>query len=111
MPKKIRYHGLRQSRVVLYQKQNALCFYCGKDMEYFDCNIDHVLPRSKGGDKKGNIVVAHIECNIAKANRLPTDDELRRAKELGLTKFVAVPELFHRMKSNKDAKRDSRRNK
>lgn len=46
----------RNRRIVLFQKQGGLCFWCKKPMEIFDqpggrlpahaCTLDHVFPRS-----------------------------------------------------------------
>ena len=39
-----------------------------------DLNIDHVIPKSKGGKEVwGNLVCACIECNIKKGNKLPVE--------------------------------------
>jgi len=40
-------------------------------------SVDHVLAQSLGGySGRGNVVLAHIDCNSAKGNRLPTGCEM-----------------------------------
>lgn len=48
-------------------RDNYACQYCGKKS---DLTIDHVIPRSKGGqDAWENVVVACLRCNVTKGNR------------------------------------------
>jgi 5-methylcytosine-specific restriction endonuclease McrA len=45
--------------------------------------IEHVVPRSQGGAAEwSNEVAACRTCNASKADRGPTEDELRRLSEL-----------------------------
>ncbi len=37
---------------------------------------DHVIPRSKGGINRANLIAAHPWCNTQKGNRNPTGCEL-----------------------------------
>ncbi len=56
-------------RAVLHRDAHR-CQYCGKDAD----SIDHVLPRSKGGDHAwDNVVAACRRCNLAKGSRLLAD--------------------------------------
>lgn len=42
------------------------CYYCGGKSE----NLDHVIPRSRGGAGAGNKVASCIRCNCMKSNML-----------------------------------------
>jgi 5-methylcytosine-specific restriction endonuclease McrA len=43
-------------------------------------SVDHVVPLSRGGDDTAaNKRAAHLRCNIARGNRMPSDQDLRRA--------------------------------
>jgi len=45
--------------------------------------FDEVVPRSRGGRRElTNTVLACLACNMAKGNRLPTDDEVQRLESL-----------------------------
>ncbi len=37
---------------------------------------DHVVPREKGGQNDGNVLLAHLLCNEIKADRWPTEAEI-----------------------------------
>jgi len=62
----------------LWVAQDGLCFYCGNPMMGHNFEIDHVLPKSKGGHRHKNSVACHWKCNRKKSNRLPTLIELNR---------------------------------
>src|SRR5438034_7782870 len=71
-----------QSRVALnrravFARDGHRCQYCGATAE----NIDHVVPRSRGGTHTwDNVVAACRRCNSRKENRLHTDIGLRLAR-------------------------------
>jgi 5-methylcytosine-specific restriction endonuclease McrA len=49
------------------------CQYCGEKKAAGELTLDHILPRSRGGDNSPvNIVTACIRCN-RKANRTPEE--------------------------------------
>ena len=56
----------------LIQRDNYSCQYCGYKGD--NLSIDHVIPRSRGGeDKWENVTTACISCNIRKGNRTPKE--------------------------------------
>ena len=56
----------------IYERDKNTCQYCGKSFDRKDLNLDHVIPRDKGGETTWeNIVCSCIRCNSKKANRLP----------------------------------------
>lgn len=59
-------------------------FY-GKHNHYHRPNgytIDHVFPASLGFSREGNMVLACRDCNLSKADRLPTHNEIDNACRL-----------------------------
>lgn len=72
----------RQSRVAIsrrsvFARDNHRCQYCGSTAE----NIDHVVPRSRGGAHIWeNVVAACKRCNAAKEDRLLEDTGLVLAR-------------------------------
>jgi 5-methylcytosine-specific restriction endonuclease McrA len=55
------------NRRAVFARDNHRCQYCGKAAE----NIDHVVPRSKGGTHTwDNVVAACRRCNTRKEDRL-----------------------------------------
>ena len=59
----------------IYERDEWKCVYCGLDGKngfevwwHANFNIDHVKPKSKGGDEDENLVVACRACNLYKGN-------------------------------------------
>ena len=66
--------GARRMRI--YMRDKFRCQYCGDKKGVSELTLDHILPRSRGGDNSPvNIVTACVACNNRKANRTP--DEAR----------------------------------
>ena len=66
----------------IYQHYNYKCCYCQHQFKTQDLNLDHVVPKSKGGVTDWtNIVTACIACNTYKMDRTPS--------EAGMTLHVA----------------------
>jgi 5-methylcytosine-specific restriction endonuclease McrA len=53
------------------------CQYCGLKFKFSELTMDHVVPRSKGGDSSWkNIVIACKKCNSRKGNRTPEEAKM-----------------------------------
>lgn len=62
------------SRRAVFVRDHFKCQYCGSAAE----NVDHVIPRSRGGGHTwDNVVAACRACNARKENRLPHEAGLR----------------------------------
>jgi 5-methylcytosine-specific restriction endonuclease McrA len=62
------------SRRAVLVRDNFECQYCGRPAE----NVDHVIPKSRGGGHTwDNVVAACRPCNSRKENRRPADVGLR----------------------------------
>jgi 5-methylcytosine-specific restriction endonuclease McrA len=65
------------TRRAVFARDAWMCQYCGAPAE----NLDHVVPRSKGGAHAwDNVVAACRRCNSRKENRLPEAVGLRLAR-------------------------------
>lgn len=65
------------TRKTLYSQYDHKCCYCGKRFRTEDLNLDHVLPRSKGGATDWlNIVLSCIPCNSKKDNNTPKEAKM-----------------------------------
>ena len=63
----IRLGEMFPSRHLIYKRDNYECQYCGSKK---DLTIDHVTPRSKGGDDTWtNLVTACSSCNVKKGSK------------------------------------------
>jgi 5-methylcytosine-specific restriction endonuclease McrA len=66
--------GMKRLRI--YMRDKFRCQYCGEKKNPAELTLDHILPRSRGGDNSPlNVVTACIPCNNRKSNRTP--DEAR----------------------------------
>ena len=62
----------------IYEHYGYRCCYCGKKFATQELNLDHVVPRSRGGATNwSNIVTSCIPCNLRKGNRLPDEAGLK----------------------------------
>ena len=71
---------VRFTRENLFERDNYRCQYCGNHFEAAQLNMDHVIPRDRGGRSSWeNIVTSCLRCNSRKANRLPHQAGMRLA--------------------------------
>jgi 5-methylcytosine-specific restriction endonuclease McrA len=62
----------------VWERDNGTCQYTGKKLHPHDANIDHVIPRSRGGKTDwSNCVLSHKEINSKKADRTPEEAGLK----------------------------------
>ena len=58
----------------IYGHYSYRCCYCGSKFATQELNLEHVLPRSRGGKTDwSNIVTSCMPCNLRKADRLPAE--------------------------------------
>lgn len=56
----------------IFERDGNTCQYCGKTLDRKELNLDHVVPRDKGGKTTWeNVVCSCIPCNTRKGNHLP----------------------------------------
>jgi 5-methylcytosine-specific restriction endonuclease McrA len=64
-------------RLAIYIRDDFTCNYCGrhlKDAPAADVTLDHIKPRSKGGDDNPrNLITACRSCNSARQNKAVKD--------------------------------------
>jgi 5-methylcytosine-specific restriction endonuclease McrA len=69
---KIPRHTVKFNRRNIFARDNNQCQYCGKRFSTSELSLDHVIPRSQGGQSSWeNIVCACINCNVRKGGRTP----------------------------------------
>ena len=84
------------SRRALFARDNWRCVYCGTAGGRL--TLDHVIPRSKGGDSTWeNVVTSCAPCNLRKGNRLPHEVQM----ELSARPRPPAPVLFIRLATPK----------
>lgn len=68
----------RVTRQAIFERDGGVCQYTGEHVGKSGGNLDHVLPRDRGGRASfENLVWAKREINSLKANRLPHEAGLR----------------------------------
>lgn len=66
--------GKRVSRYGIILRDAYTCQYCGSILPRQEITIDHVLPKSRGGeDTWSNLVAACFDCNNKKRDRTPKE--------------------------------------
>ncbi len=69
---------VRLTRRNLMLRDEHQCQYCAKKPSLRDLNIDHVVPRSRGGlDSWDNLVISCRTCNLKKGRRTPDEAGMR----------------------------------
>ena len=69
---------VRFSRFNIYARDRNRCQYCGRQFARNDLNLDHVVPRSRGGTSTWeNVVCSCHRCNRLKGGRTPAEVGMR----------------------------------
>lgn len=65
-----RLFGYADKKAYLLERENRCCIYCGVHASQVKMEIEHVIPKSKGGaDSLNNLVLSCQACNQAKGNQ------------------------------------------
>ena len=69
---KIPRHAVKFNRRNIFARDNNQCQYCGRKYPTTELSLDHITPRSQGGQSTWeNIVCACVSCNVRKGGRTP----------------------------------------
>lgn len=64
--------GMKRLRI--YMRDKFRCQYCGERKQVAQLTLDHIFPRSRGGENSPvNIVTACVACNQRKGSRTPEE--------------------------------------
>jgi len=80
------YDGIGERKVVfsrrnLFKRDKYTCQYCGVQPGPEELTIDHILPKSRGGQSSfENCVLACVECNKFKADKTPDEAGMKLRK-------------------------------
>jgi len=79
---KVHRKNMRLTKKNIYIRDKYRCQYSGKQIGYKDADIDHIIPRSKGGRNSwDNMVVCAKNINKIKADRTPEEAGLTLIKK------------------------------
>ena len=69
---------VRFSRANVYARDRGQCQYCGRRFSRAQLNLDHVVPRSRGGGSVWeNVVCSCLDCNRRKGSKTPAEANMR----------------------------------
>ncbi len=69
---------LHLNRRNVLARDGHLCQYCGRHLPVHLLSIDHVVPRSRGGETTWeNVVCACLSCNVKKGGRTPHEARMK----------------------------------
>jgi 5-methylcytosine-specific restriction endonuclease McrA len=69
---------IRLTRRNIYLRDGFTCQYCARRSSPRELNLDHVMPRSRGGPMSWeNVVCSCRACNLRKGGRTPTEANMR----------------------------------
>lgn len=69
------------SRNDLFLRDSGACQYCERKLAREEATVDHVVPRSKGGQTSwDNCVICCAECNTKKGNKFLSETNMRLLK-------------------------------
>ena len=73
---------VRFSRFNIYARDRNRCQYCGRQFPRSELNLDHVVPRSKGGTSVWeNVVCSCHRCNRLKGGCTPAEAGMRLVRQ------------------------------
>ncbi len=82
---------VRFSRLNVYARDESTCQYCGRRLPRSELNLDHVVPRSRGGMTSWeNVVCSCVPCNLRKGGRTPDEAGMRLLRSPGRPQWTAV---------------------
>lgn len=78
LPKK----EVKFTRHNIFQRDSFTCQYCGVVFDPKHLNLDHVVPKDKGGKASwDNLVTSCISCNSRKGNKMPEEAHMFPLRE------------------------------
>lgn len=94
---------VRFSRHNIYLRDGNRCQYCARSFTRADLNLDHVIPRSRGGTTTWeNVVCSCVSCNLRKGGRTPEEANMKLLRAPVRPRWSP----FHRLGSKRPAHQD-----
>lgn len=85
---------LKLTRNNVFERDKNQCQYCGRVFAREELNLDHVIPRDRGGRTTWeNIVCSCVKCNTRKSNRLPHEAHMRLIRKPSRPKWRPIISL------------------
>jgi Lar family restriction alleviation protein len=82
-----------KKRFEIFKRDKFICQYCGARPSEFQLEIDHIIPRSRGGtDAVDNLKTSCWKCNIGKGSTLLECEKLNPCPFCGGTDLTVIVE-------------------
>lgn len=86
-----------------FLKQGGTCYYCDTPLNGVRQNVEHIVPKSKGGtNHKSNLVLSCSDCNKDKGTKLLTNNEKLYLEQKNRSKRGTYSQLREQYKSEAD---------
>lgn len=86
---------VRLTRRNLMIRDQYQCQYCGRRPNQRDLNLDHVVPRSRGGlESWENLVVSCRSCNLKKGRRTPVEAGMNLLRTPHVPKWSTATQIL-----------------
>ena len=74
--------AIRFNRRNIFARDGNRCQYCGRKFPTSELSLDHVTPRSRGGETSWeNIVCSCVKCNVRKGGRTPQEAHMHLMRQ------------------------------
>ena len=74
--------AIRFNRRNIFARDGNRCQYCGKRFPTSELSLDHIIPRSRGGEATWeNIVCSCVRCNVKKGGRTPEEAHMHLVRQ------------------------------
>ncbi len=80
---------VRFSRLNIYARDDNTCQYCRRQLPRTELNLDHVIPRARGGRTTWeNVVCCCVPCNLRKGSKLAYEAGMKLLKQPARPKWT-----------------------
>ena len=87
--------SMSPTRKNIYWRDKYTCQYCSGEFKYKQLSLDHVMPKSRGGERGWmNLVTCCLKCNQKKGNKTPSEASMRLIREPYIPN-VNIVDFYH----------------
>lgn len=88
---RVHFRGIKFNRKNLFIRDNYTCQYCGKTGKDITLQLEHVIPKSRGGKAMWtNTVCACHNCNSKKGSKTPEEAGMKLIRKPFVPKYIPL---------------------
>lgn len=84
----------KKERIQIYNKYGGRCAYCGKELEYKDMQVDHIVPKRQGWTWDGIESMDNKNPSCRRCNHYKRARSIERFRELLMTLHCRVRDIY-----------------